>query len=268
MTFTEFLTIYLAIGAPFGVYHFFLKRPQTTNSIVILKSVAVVFVWFLFAARLIKQRLLKIRFAHLNSNFDRDRNVEIISQNLQNAFVHFLKDETPISFFEFRETLDRYIGLSLAVKTSAPDSSVPNHELEIFRVANFEKSDLQLAGKIFHRKNYLRLQHHQEQASRDFLQIHRLLKENFKAETDGKLEAWQQYQTEALRLSEWLEDWDVSSVLRKSCQTFSGQQSSVSGFDNYQERDLWKTIQPRASAKILPTSTQSQLMTTPQHSRD
>lgn len=267
MTFTEFLTIYLAVGAPFGVYYFFLKRHQTINSIVILKSIVVAFVWFTFAARLVNQSLPKIRFAPLNLNYDRDRNIEAVSQNLQNTFAEHLKSQTSVSFFEFRETLDRYIGLSLAVQSSAPDSSIPNHELEIFRAANFEKRDLHLAGKIFHRKNYLRLQRHQERARVDFLIVHEHLKEAFRAETNGKLNAWQQYQTQVLRLFELLENEKISFALQKSCQTFSSQLSSVSDFSDYQERELWKTIQPPASPKVISRTIPPRLITTP-HSQD
>lgn len=264
MTFTEFLTIYLAIGAPFGAYYFLKKRLKDPNLFLILKSVAVTLIWFVFAARLIKYHLLLIQNTQSNANLDflRGSKIEAASQNLQKAYAKLPSCKASISFFEFRETLERYIGLTLAVQSSSLSSPAPEHELEIFRIAGFEKGDLQLAGKLFHRKNYSRLHHHQERARRDFLAIYQLLKENLGTELNSKPGAWQEYQTEALCLSELLVDIEAIRILQKSNQLPFAQQSPITESNGDQEQDLWKILQPSAAIKTFPDTTSIKLMMT------
>lgn len=244
MSLSEFLTIYLAIGAPFGVYYFLKERGETVSLTLILKSVGAALIWFLFAPQLFKERLLKVQIAPPKAalEFFPQERLETISQNLQNAFAEFSKNEISTSYFEFRETLERYIGLTLAVQNSSLNGAIAEHELAVFRLARREKRDLQIAGKIIHRKNYLRLQQHLAIARRDFLGIYHFFNENFATQKNVENIAWQQYQIESRRLAELLKDAEVKQVLQESGQTFSLEQTPVFDLNKAHKQNLWKTV--------------------------
>lgn len=253
MTFIEFLTIYLAIGAPFGVYFFFKTRERRGGFSLFVKSVGAALFWIFFAARLLQKHFTSAKSTRLAEDLDfaREREIEAASQNLQTAFAALTAQEETISFFEFREVVERYIGLILAAQNSAPDAPATQRETEIFRIAEREKDDLRLAGKILRRKNYLRLQAHQHAARQDFLQIFRLLRERFpSADLNGKLAAWQTLQTEALRLSTLLEDKETIRALRKLQESSQLQKQITVQNVSKEEKNLWEILQPSTSTPL------------------
>ncbi|MEP6923539.1 MAG: hypothetical protein ABI954_03660 [Pyrinomonadaceae bacterium] len=264
MTFTEFITVYLAIGAPFGVHYFLKQGGKRLNLALFFKSIGATLCWFLFAASFVKSRLISPEHTLLgeNSDFLHYSEIKIVSQNLQKAFANFSSNDQTLSFFEFREMLERFIGLTLALQDSSVTAVVPEHELEIFHIAGYQKGDLQLAGKILHRKNYLRLQSHQLFARHEFLQLCQSLKEKTFVEINDKLDVWQQYQSEAMRLSELLGDSEAFQVFRKQRETLLLVQPPIFGTSGKQEQDLWKILQPSASIKTFPIAASTPVMTT------
>lgn len=241
MNLIELLTIYLTIGAPFGVYFYLKNRGNLTRAALIAQTIGAVLGWFYYAFRLLDQRLKTVNFAgsKTDAGNQREKQIEIVNRQLQKAFIGLTVNSQAYSIFEFREVLDRYIGLSLATQNSAADDPAGEHELELFRLAGHAKKELKLAGQIMHRKNYLRLKTHQIAARLDFLKISRRLYEQilFPGEnSNGKIDEWRSYQFEALRLTNLLDDSDAERDLR---QLNIEEEIILNG---NQEDELWKTI--------------------------
>jgi hypothetical protein len=174
MTFTEFLIIYLSIGAPFGVYFFLSHRQINLNSTFLLKTACVVFGWCFYAVFLISRSQKKYE-ANLTSDSIAENEIEKIVRKLLATYSEISANEKNVSFFQFREIVERYTGLSSALYDSRESTEFQN---ELFVLAGRKEQDLQLANRCLQRKNLLRLKAHQIQAQQDFLQIFENLDES------------------------------------------------------------------------------------------
>ncbi len=72
-----------------------------------------------------------------------------------------------ISIYEFREIIERFIGLTLAIQNEG--EIINQTEGNIFRAANCEK--IELSAKCLNRRNRKRLFYHQNLARQDFLHL-------------------------------------------------------------------------------------------------
>jgi hypothetical protein len=261
MTFIEFFTTYLAVGAPFGVYYFLKHRRKLFGIALLAKSIATALLWFLFAVRLLRQWSFSSNSVLRRSNrsFSLENKIEGASQNVLNIFAAISREAPTPSFFEFRETLERYVGLTLAAEHSSVTAPVAKREIEIFRVVGYEPRALQLAGKIIHRTNYLRLKSHQSLARHDFLQVCRSLKGRFLNQSNSKLEIWQQYQTEVMRLFDLLGDLEAMQTLLNWCEISLIEPAQFNN-NNKQDRDVWIAAQTSPLIKTFP-------ITVPSHTR-
>lgn len=240
MNLTDFFVIYLACGAPFGVYYFLKNRTQSDLKLLGLKTLLNFLFWIPLAIFFVRQiNLLKI----VSTNFDkiseadanREKNITFVQKEIEKIL---LKSDTPISIYEFRETIERYIGLTLAELND--DKVIAEHEREIFRIAptkNIERGSICL-----NRRNRKRLSFHQTEARRDFLQLtERILKGSFEK---VELRLW------SLELAELANDLEANTELEKifarSLQT--GERHNVKN----SEKDLWKPeIQKPLPAKQI-----------------
>jgi hypothetical protein len=163
------IIIYLACGAPFGVYYFLHNRDKLTGPL----ALKVFLEWVIWPASAVKM----IGRSHLfsgrsNANFDplteldarQDEKVCEIQKSLEQIFF-----ESPassrISIYAFREVFDRYAGLSLALRSGGDSSGVP--QAEIFRAA--DHGNVELASICLNRRNRSLLVAHQIQAREDFI---------------------------------------------------------------------------------------------------
>jgi hypothetical protein len=165
MNISDLFIIYLACGAPCGVYFYLQNRKKLRPANLWLKSFLTMFVWIPYAFVLLHDFATKRKQARLlkeKSAFE-----EKLS-NLQRRLLQFHFDSSAEhSLFEFREVLDRYAGLTFAAGSL---NETPNAaESEIFRIALRENS--RLAAECLHRRNSQRLQFHQNLARRDFLKV-------------------------------------------------------------------------------------------------
>lgn len=170
MKFYDLLIIYLACGAPFGVYYFLQNRNRTEIRFLWLKSLLRFVIWIPFAIQMVARKSL---FTNLyNNNFDRnsksDAKNEIEIEKIRKYLENFLSTrKIGLSVFEFREIFDRYVGLTLEIK--AEFEEISPSEKEIFRISNHP--DIKLAEICLHRRNRGRLSFHQKLARRDFFEI-------------------------------------------------------------------------------------------------
>lgn len=166
MNLSDFLIIYLACGAPCGVYFFLQNRKKLSTGNLWLKSFLTVFVWIPYAFRLLHdfytRRKLSRRLLQ-KSDFDKQ-----LADAVKRLVALFQDSKSRISVFETREVVERYAGLTVAWK--AADADVPDQkEKEIFRISL--RQNATLATICLHRRNRTRLSAHQNQARLDFLQI-------------------------------------------------------------------------------------------------
>jgi hypothetical protein len=170
MNLRDLFIIYLACGAPFGVYYFLQNRNHLETKILWLKSLFRFVFWIPFAIRLVARKSL---FTNLYTNrFDKSLNSDAIKEfeieEIKKSFENILPIiDFKLSIYEFREIFDRYVGLSLEIQSGDEGFSEP--EMEIFRITNH--TNKKLAEVCLHRRNRKRLTFHQKLARRDFFEI-------------------------------------------------------------------------------------------------
>ncbi|MGI9034770.1 MAG: hypothetical protein ACR2GD_01910 [Pyrinomonadaceae bacterium] len=225
MKLSDFLIIYLACGAPFGVYFFLQHRNRKNFGGVYLQSFGLVFVWIPYA----------FPFLHdFITNYFRQsspqKSVVRKLEDLQKKISQMMFDSgSRFPIFEFREIFERYIGLTTAVNLL--DDCPSRKDEEIFRVAL--RQNVKLGAQCLNRRNHLRVERHQTLARADFLKLvvelnHSILEtENFRSlvsefvKTLGDLEA------------------------QKSLDKIFDQTSQTEGENpvRHSEKHLWKAIE-------------------------
>lgn len=225
MTLTDILIIYLACGAPFGVYYFSGHRHQ---KFAWLKSLQVAFFWIFFAIRILK---ISIPFEAYDS--EKEVRLEKIKKNFEDLFR---ANRFNFPLFEFREILDRYAGLTLANRDEYERPT--DKELE-FSSLTGRKNDF-LAAECLNRRNRKRLSFHQSLARRDFLRMAGV----FFASAADKNELGDLL----IEFVTLLDDAEARSAIIKIITPVT-QSEKVFAVKNA-ENDLWKTELP----KPLPTN--------------
>ena len=163
MNFSEAIIIYLACGAPFGVYYFVNQRNRYKS--VLIQTIFITVVWIPFAFALLKRYFSGILRESGRSKKIASKDQEILNakKTLEQAF---LRSDIGISVFEIREVMDRYIGLSVsAIDEDKTDFSNP----QFFEAAGNQNA--QLALKCFQRRNRKLLYFHQTLAGQDFFNL-------------------------------------------------------------------------------------------------
>ena len=168
MNLIDFLIIYLACGTPFGMYHFINNRKSGTHWI---KSLLTVFVWipygFIFFRLKIADRL-STKNNENSSNYDFDPESQLVLEKTRKSLERiFCETGKSIPIFEFRETIDRYIGLTLAIHSE--NQKVPDKVLDFYEISGNDSKIL--AARCLHRRNLRLLIFHQRLARRDLLKF-------------------------------------------------------------------------------------------------
>ncbi len=228
MNLVDFIIIYLACGAPFGVYYFLQSRNETETPAIWLKILLTFFFWIPFAFLFVRQFLVSNK--NLQSNYyltpafeaKDEGNIYLIQKEIEKKFSESCLD---FPLFEFRETLERYVGLTLANQETF--TKVSEREKEIFRIA--ENSNVELAADCLHRRNRKLLAFHQTEARQDFLQLIRKLSGSM---TDKK--NLENLATEFVRL---LKDKQAQNSLEKIFA--ANLQTDIPLSILQREKDLW-----------------------------
>src|SRR5947209_1982302 len=178
MFLSEFIIIYLATAAPFGVARFAGDRERGSRaSRAFLKSVAASLAWP--ATMLLSlNRLASSRAGGATTNDEGHAPDEQSVERIRRAAVNALRvvEDSIVSargrgceaerraLFAARESVERYAGLALACASAREDAVPAPRELELCRIAGRAGDDLLVAGRCVHRRNVTRLFAHRERA--------------------------------------------------------------------------------------------------------
>lgn len=249
MNLTDFLIIYLACGAPFGVYYFLQNRTKAISSKLWLNTFITFAFWIPIAFRLLREN--KFLNKSVTAKFDTEQGLDATQEKklnlIQKQLEQILQESSlKISIYEFRETIDRYIGLTLANQSHSRKASIA--EKEFFRIS--ENENVELAAICLSRHNQKRLFFHHIQARQDFLHfINQLSEFSSDKKIVGNL---------AIEFVKILNDFEADTLLEKMF-------SSTSQTDKYfAVKQLEKAIWNTEIHKPLPTnqiSTRFQTMT-------
>lgn len=239
---TDFAIIYLACGAPFGVYFFLQNRRSEKVYLLWIRTILTFVVWLPFAILLLlkKFRLDKKQFFSVND----EKRIFSIQKQIEEILV---EKDSQISIYSFREIFERYIGLTAA---NYDQNNVTGAEKEIFRISG--SSNTELAAICYYRRNRKRLSFHHTLARQDFLKFTAQL---FEMSSDQKKFA---------KLSiEFVKLLNDSEAENKLGELFRNDSQTEKGFAvNPLEKDVWnpETHKPLPINPISPISTQLQTM--------
>lgn len=163
MNLFDAIIIYLACGAPFGVYYFVNRRQQHNR--VYFKTLLISVFWIPLAFELFQKyvtdKLPETFFS--KKEFLYEQEITEAKKNLEQIFV---KSNSGLSVFETREILERYIGLTNALENRGEETEVDS---EFFKIAGNENAGL--ASRCHQRRNRKLLIFHQTLAGQDFLKL-------------------------------------------------------------------------------------------------
>jgi hypothetical protein len=128
MNIFDMLIIYLACGAPFGVYYAFTSREKRRTPMFFLKLSVNCLFWFQYGMRLI------LRTGRVRKLFDSAFGRRVVWENNRDSEIRSIQrflelklrqTDRQFSVFEFREEFESYVGLTLelAEASSAPVGS-------------------------------------------------------------------------------------------------------------------------------------------------
>ncbi len=224
MNLTDLFIIYFTGGAPFAVYYFLQNRRQESN---LLPKTAIVFLlWIFFAVSLLLQSKIRRQVFDYSSENQRGQILSLHQKKLEEFLV---ESKFNISVFDLRETIERYVGLTLNIGNDIANGA----EQEILRIA--ENDNLRLGSICIERRNRNRLARHQTEARKDFIRLVGKLSE-LTSDTDK----FQQSVVEIVRV---LKDEEAQSSLGKIfAENLSNGQ--ITGVE-HSEKDLWKPQEPK-----------------------
>ncbi len=184
MRLSELITIYLAAAAPVGVAYFLRQHTHTLHLMPLLRAVGCALLWpvtlsaYLFTRQWPAQRNDEAQHA-AGLNEPRVATAERALVNTLHQVNDLLRDAYGARGERARQaqhmthaSIERFVGLALALPTTDTTDTPTERELELYRVAGRKGDDLLIAGRCVHRRNVARLRVHHEQA-RDRL-IHAL----------------------------------------------------------------------------------------------
>lgn len=181
MRMIEAITIYLAAGAPFGVSYYLRREHGLRRASALLRSSWAMLLWPVAAATVFLAR--KRRDAEER---ERDTAALRVEEKIEQATrlllatlfkVEELARALPSGggrnservALVVRESVEKYVGLTLRSREASADAPPSESELELSRVAGRTGDDLLLAGRCIHRRNVARLLAHRERARIDLL---------------------------------------------------------------------------------------------------
>jgi hypothetical protein len=170
MRLSEVITIYLAAGAPFGFKHF-LRRRSAGHARSLSRAVRAALLWPLAA--------VKILFSHLTSD-GAGTTAARLHEEVGRAQAKLLSSLYALAELAqdarveravraAKDSVEKYVGLTLAAAETESDGEPSGRELELYRVAGRKGADLLLAGRCARRRNAARLVKHQARSRCELL---------------------------------------------------------------------------------------------------
>jgi hypothetical protein len=163
MAFFDIFIVYLAFGSPFAVHEFMQQRPDLSLLQRFLVSLGVLFFWLPSAIRLFRDRISGVN--------EKDSAVgKVVDERIKKIFTKMQREagvgNEASAIIGFRETFDRYVGLSLEV--NKPESAGDTKTAELLRISGRETGAAAEACLIRH--NATRLSRHHINAREQFLE--------------------------------------------------------------------------------------------------
>jgi hypothetical protein len=183
MRLSETITIYLAAGAPFGLYNF-LRGPNRAGGFrSSMRAVCAALLWPVAAAAILFSRRRADKLgpdgAAERASAEFVEKVEQAQHNLMTSLYGVTELALASAGVEtakvervscaVRESVEKYVGLTLAAAECDPKAEPSVREQELCRVAGRRGDDLLLAGRCTHRRNVARLITHQARARTELL---------------------------------------------------------------------------------------------------
>ena len=225
MTLLDALIIYFACGAPLGAYYFIKNRHD--KSALWLKTILVTILWIPFSAKLLHRK-----FWTKVEKRKKDNDHSINSQDIQLLAIlksdleQFVpKEQSNISLFDFREMIERYAGLTIAIQSN--NGLSVNHQHEIFRIS--QSNNIELSSLCFNRRNRQKLLVHQTQARMDFIETMKNLSVVYKGN-----ENLDEY---AIRFVSYLKDKETKNLFDN--KSFSHPPKGKCTAVGFSGEDLW-----------------------------
>lgn len=231
MRLIELGTIYLAVGASFGVNSYLHATARKRRRRAIFEGLAVALLWPLAAAAILWERMrhtedgtatdeMEARRRRQAERVEDARRAFVISVNKMLEDVRALlpagRDAIEPVLYALRETVEQYVGLALVVGEVDEAARPAPSEMELARLSGRRGHDLQVAGRCVHRRNVARIRaHYERERSRLLHKLAELRGEEKTAPASSRDDAFQielRRMTEA-RLEIYLRAADLFSLL-------------------------------------------------------
>ena len=178
MRLSEFITVYLAAAAPVGVAYFLRQHAGAQRTLHLLRAAAVALIWPLtLGAHVLAHRRLARRVRSLDDAHASQLNVARVAaaERAIIATLHQADDLLRDAYgaragrarqaaTDARASIERFVGLALALPAAERVELPTTHERELFRVAGRKGKDAEVAARCLHRRNLARLRAHHERA--------------------------------------------------------------------------------------------------------
>jgi hypothetical protein len=235
MRISDIIIIYLAIGSPFAV-HYFLKSRRNSTLNQILHTALPFFLWPGYAISvMVGVKLTKDdRTVHSSESVNLDARLDKKVDEIAVALEMFFNDSLPnASLLEFREVADRYVGLTLAIRSDRSDRPGPFSE-----VVRDSKKNAELNSICLNRRNRKGLESHRNRARTDFLGLVSRV-----VEVDGAHSAFVSLASELTRV---MSDSEASREIDRLAS--APEQIRIVHSVNDVEREVWQSPNQKQSA--------------------
>jgi hypothetical protein len=230
MRVSDYIIIYLSLGAPFAVY-FFLQSADVAIKRRLINSLITLFAWPVFATTRMVLTLGKDSFWLTRTGREEilDEKIRII----RNEIEEHIRETQPICLlYEWRDAFERYTGLAKAVAQSQNETA----EMELFAIG--ENKNGKLGTVCLNRRNRNRLIFHLTHARNDFVDV---LMQIIDLDAEGAV------LRRAIELSEVLEDADATREL--TAMLVRPEQNSGKVPVINLEQEVWNTPTPKSHAE-------------------
>ena len=206
-------------------------------------------VWIPYAFLLLKEfitnKLITYKFNRTDkSDAAKKQALDAIEKEIAQIL---LAENTNVSLFDFRETFQRYTGLTLALQ-NADELEIAENEKELFRAAKTE--NVELGAKCLRRRNLNRLKFHQNLSRVDIVQMFGAI--------NAEIMESESFRLQATKFFELLNDDGAKNALSEIFN-YSSQTKDFQTVRNT-EKDLWRTREDKlrsASQTALNLQTMS-----------
>ncbi len=241
MTLLDASLLYFAIGAPIGVYYYYEKRNLKNTGYLWLKTFLtyVFWVWFAFDIAFVKLGKSLKSTQRLSRNDDTitttEREILILRKEIESLIIN---SKAKGSIYEFRESIERYTGLTLAVQnvesiTLSNENGNSGHFVYGF-------ADNPISQACHFRRNNNLLNCHRNRARAEFCE--------FFAGLDVEDSTIKLLARTSIRFVEALNDGDAKNLLIRSFESNAQIPSADSVLCS--ERELWNSEKHKQSTDL------------------